>query len=275
VVDETTGLLAVGVRNPDGVVLIRLATMRVVGRVALGGAPRHLELAGPGGPLLVPAEGTDRLYQLSLPDGAVVTTTPVGRQPHDAAAAAGGRIFVGNELADTVAVIAGDRVVQVLTAPTQPGGLAASPDGATVVVVGVRARRLTVYRADGTTIGTATAGVGPTHVRAGRADLYYVADTQGDAILTYTVEDGTIRQIARSTARGAPYGLAVDPARGVLYVTLTATNQLEAFRIDGQHLRAERRWLTPRQANSVAVDTATGRVFVAGAADGLLQVIQP
>ncbi|HEX3620994.1 MAG TPA: hypothetical protein VHT97_01625, partial [Acidimicrobiales bacterium] len=67
--DARTGILAVGVRNPDGVALVDAGTGAERARIPLQGAPRHLELAGPGGPVLAPAEGGDRLYQLSLPEG--------------------------------------------------------------------------------------------------------------------------------------------------------------------------------------------------------------
>ena len=49
--------------------------------VRLSGAPQHLQLAGPAGPVLVPAEQSDRLFQIALPSGAVIADARVGRQP--------------------------------------------------------------------------------------------------------------------------------------------------------------------------------------------------
>jgi DNA-binding beta-propeller fold protein YncE len=72
-----------------------------------------------------------------------------------------------------------------------------------------------------------------------------------------------------------PYGIAIDGRRGVVYVTLTATNQLESFRIVGTGLVPDRTWPTVRQPNDVAVDEATGQVFVAGTHDDQLQLIGP
>ena len=77
------------------------------------------------------------------------------------------------------------------------------------------------------------------------------------------------------TEGGAPYGLAVDATRSRLYVTLTATNELRSYRIDGTRLVADRSWSTVRQPNDVAVDAATGRVVVAGTADSVLQFVDP
>jgi DNA-binding beta-propeller fold protein YncE len=273
-VDHTTATVAVAVRDPAAIVLIRLRSLAVERRIPLDGAARHIALASAGGPLLVPAESTDRLYQLSLPHGRVLTQTTVGRQPHDAADA-GGRVFVRDEFSDTVSVVAHDALVQTLAAPTQPGGLAATPDGSTVVVVGVRARRIAAYRADGQTLASLPAGVGPTHVVAGSHGQFYVADTQGDAVLVFASSGETIHQVSRIRVGGAPYGLATDTQHDRLYVTTTASNQLLSFRIDGPRLIPDRRWPTPRQPNSVAADPATGRVYVAGAADGVIQVLAP
>jgi DNA-binding beta-propeller fold protein YncE len=273
--DPRTGILAVGVRNPDGVALVDAVTGAERARIPLNGAPRHLELAGPGGPVLAPAEGGDRLYQLRLPDGKVLADTGVGRQPHDAAAAEGS-IFVGDELADMVTVIPPSGPTRTLPAPVQPGGVAAAADGSVVVVVGVRGRQIEAYAPDGRSLGTAACGVGPTHVRAGAGGLFYLADTEGGRVLVFQAGPTGIRQVgSASTGGGAPYGVAVDRARNRLYVTLTATNTLRSYRIDGTRLVADRSWPTVRQPNDVVVDTASGRVVVAGTADGQLQFVTP
>lgn len=274
--DPVTGILAVAVREPGGLVLVDGRTGAERARVPLPGAARHLALAAPGGPVLVPTENNDRLYRISLSTGAVVADVPVGRQPHDAAAVAGGAVFVGDELADTVHVVAPDGTSKVLPAPVQPGGVAASADGGIAVVVGVRGRRIEAYAPDGGSLGSAPAGVGPTHVEAGAGGLFYVADTQGGAILVFEAGPGGIRQVGRaSTDGGAPYGLAVDVARRRLIVTLTETNEVRSYVIDGRKLKADRTQPTVRQPNDVVVDPLTGRLVVAGTADGQLQLVDP
>ena len=275
VVDGPTRTIAAAVRNPDGVALLDADTGVERTRRLFAGSARHLQLARPGGPVLVPAEGTDRLYQVSLPDGALVGDVGVGRQPHDAAAAADSRIFVSDELADQVSVVEGDRRVAQLPAPAQPGGLAAALDGSVVVVLGVRGRELEAYRPDGTSLGRAPGGVGPTHVRAGPDGRFYVTDTQGDALVVFEVGPEGPRQVASVAAKGAPYGLAIDATRRIAYVTFTATNRVQAFRLDGQTPKADRSWPTLRQPNDVAVDPVSGRIVVAGTADNALQLIDP
>jgi sugar lactone lactonase YvrE len=272
-VDVPGGILAVGVRDPDGVALVSTATGRVRMLVRLPAAPRHLQLAGPAGPVLVPAEQAGQLLQVALPGGTVIAATRVGRQPHDAAAA-GQTIFVGNELSNTVSLIRGGKQVSVEPAPLQPGGVASN--GEYVVVVGVRGRKIEAYDPNGRPLGTAPVGVGPTHVRASPAGLFYVADTEGNAVIIFRVTRSGPRQVGDvGTEPGTPYGIAIDGRRGLVYVTLTATNQLESFRIKGNGLVPAQTWLTVRQPNDVAVDAATGMVFVAGTGGSQLQLIGP
>src|SRR5438132_337439 len=90
-VDPATGIVAVGLRNPDELALVRGTRVR---RVHLPESPRHLALERPGGPVLVPAERADALARVALPGGRVESVTPAGRFPHDAAAS-GGRTSPG------------------------------------------------------------------------------------------------------------------------------------------------------------------------------------
>jgi DNA-binding beta-propeller fold protein YncE len=111
-------------------------------------------------------------------------------------------------------------------------------------------------------------------VQAGRGRLFYVADTEGDSVLVFRVGAAGPQQVGTvRTVRGPPYGIAVDQRRGLGYVTLTATNELESFRISGDCLVPVQTWPTIRQPNSVAVDEATGRVFIAGRDGNQLEMI--
>ncbi|HEX8006025.1 MAG TPA: hypothetical protein VF482_06305 [Trebonia sp.] len=203
----------------------------------------------------------------------MIADTRVGRQPHDAAAA-GQNIFVGNEYSNTVSLIRGGKQVAVEPAPLQPGGVASN--GQFVVVVGVRERQIEAYAPDGRALGTAHVGIGPTHVRAGPNGLFYVVDTEGDAVIIFRVTSSGPQQVGDvRTEPGTPYGIAIDGRRGLVYVTLTATNRLESFRIRGDGLVPVQTWPTVRQPNDVAVDEATGRLFVAGTDGGQLQLIGP
>lgn len=72
VVVARSGIGAVAVRNPDGIELFDATTGAVSRRIPLEGAARHISLAGPDGPVLVPLEGSNELVQLDLAQGAVL-----------------------------------------------------------------------------------------------------------------------------------------------------------------------------------------------------------
>jgi len=278
VADPKTGLVAVSLRGrtlssrrDDVVALLDGRTGRVTRRVRVSAAPRHLQLAGPGGPVLAATEDGNALQRISLPGGRV-TTTPVGREPHDATAAAG-RLFVGNELADTVSVIEKGKDVRRLPAPVQPGGLAGTARGA-VGVVGVRGRQFEVF--DGRSLrslGRIGAGVGPTHVVAEPEGCFYIADTQGGAVLLVHLSP-RLEQYRRINVPAAPYGIAVDPARDRLWVTQTGLNQMVEYALNGRRPKLLRTLPAVRQPNTVTVNPKTGRVYVTGRGDQL-QILDP
>jgi hypothetical protein len=264
--DPRTGLLAVALTRPDRLALVDGRSGRTVRRIRLPGAARHLALAGPGGPVLVPAEDIARLVTVSLPEGRVRATS-VGRQPH-AAVAAGGRVFVGNERGASVSVVRNEREIRRLDAPVGPGGLAATRGGV-VAVVGVRERAIEVF--DESTLasrGRIPVGIGPTHVAA-RGKRFFVVDTRGNGLVEIHLDP--LRVHRRTHLEGAPYGIAVDRKRRRFWVTLTASNRVAEV-TDRRLLRT---FPTVRQPNSVAVDPRTGRVFVASRKDGVLQLFDP
>lgn len=279
VVIGTSGVGAVAVRDPDGVVLFDATTGAVRQRVPTQGAARHLDLAGPDGPVLVPLEQSNELVQLSLADGTVTATaTGVGHQPHDAAATTDGTIVVTNELGGGVVFVRGGQVLASLPAPPpQPGGVAAV--GTYAAVADVQGNGVWVY--DATTrqlVAQGPVGVKLTHAVALGGDLAAFADTDGGAVFLDRI-DPQVSQVARIDAPGNPYGLAYDAARHRLYVTLTASNVLRVVDLSDP---AKPRILggvpTVRQPNSVAVDPRSGAVVVTGSDPGgasSLQIITP
>jgi DNA-binding beta-propeller fold protein YncE len=217
--------------------------------------------------VLVPAEPADALVRVALPGGAA-RAVPVGRFPHDAAAA-GGRVFVGDERGSTLSVVNGDEVRSIPVA-NQPGGVAAVNGGRDVAVVSVRERVLEVYDTDTLRrIGRVPAGVGPTHVAAGPGRLIYVVDTTGDGLLVYELRPH-LHLTRRLPLLGKPYGIATVAGR--MWVTLTATNRLVEL-ADGARPHRLRSFPAVRQPDSVAVDPERGRVYVTGRADGVLQIV--
>lgn len=269
-----SGTVAVSVRDPNQVVLFQLSTPAERRTIPISGSARHLFLGGPDGPLLIPQESDDRFVALGLPAGQVLETVPVGRQPHDSIAVGPDTVFVADELADTIHIVRHGAVTRVVPAPLQPGGMASAPDGSVMVTVGVRGRRITAYRNDGSTLGTANSGAGPTHAVTGSNGLYWVVDTNGGAILGFRVDGQGPHQVARVPVGAKPYGIAYDERRSTLWITLTGTNQLVGLHLEGASVTSRVTYATVQQPNTVAVDDASGEVILTGStAQGELQFI--
>ncbi len=272
-VDPETGIVALGFRNPDRLALVDGRAGELEREVRLPSSPRHLGIAGPGGPVLVPTEAGGSLLQVSLPEGTIRSTTRVGRGPHDAAQAAG-RVFVGNEFEDSVSVVEDGRELRRLPAAKQPGGVAGTETGE-VGVVSVTARVFEAFDARTLrSLGRVSGGVGPTHVAAEPEGCYYVADTQGDAVLLIRRRGVRVEQVRRINVPGTPYGIAVDSAADRLWVTQTRLNRVAEYALNGRRPRLVRTLPTVRQPNTIGVDARTGRAYVAGRA-GELQIVEP
>ena len=273
VADPVTHLVAIGTRQPNTLVLLDDRTGQITARVPLPGHLRHLQLAAPGGPVLVPDENSDSLLIVTLPTGAVQARIPTGPSPHDATAAGNGTVFAANEEGRSVVAIRADKVVHTFTDVAQPAGLAAV--GSLVGLVDVRQNALHLYDAAGlTALARLPAGAGPTHVEADRAGQLLVIDTRGNAVLRYQLTP-TFRQLDRLALPGTPYGVTYDPVRDRLWVTLTALNQLAGIDLTGATPRIVTRIPTVRQPNTVAVDDSTGELFVTGTDTGVLELITP
>jgi DNA-binding beta-propeller fold protein YncE len=288
VADPGSGLVAVALRRPAKLVVVRASTGKVVRRVSIPGAPRHLQLADAGttrARVLVPDEDADTLSQVSLggsyggkdvPVGRVVAQAKVGRQPHDATALGDtGEAAVGAELGNLLQVVRGDRVVRQKRIALQPGGLATIDGGRIIVVVTVKQRVIELYDAKTLKLlASEPAGVGPTHVVCRDEGICYVADTTGRSVLVYEWADGKLELLRRQYLSSQPYGIALDEERYRVWVTLPAKNQLVELRARTKS-KTGRIYPTVEQPQTVAVDESTGRVFVTGAIEGVLQTVTP
>lgn len=288
VADAGSGLVAVALRRPAKIVVVRAATGEVVDRVSVPGAPRHLQLADARSPqarVLVPDEDRDTLSQVALggryggkdvPVGRIVAEAKVGRQPHDATPLGRtGEVAVGAELGNVLQIVKGDRVVRQKRIALQPGGLATIDGGRIIVVVAVKERVIELYDARTLEkIDSEPAGVGPTHVVCRDEGICYVADTTGRAVLIFEYADGKLELLRRQYLSSQPYGIALDEDRYRVWVTLPAKNQLVELRARTKS-RTGRIIPTVEQPQTVAVDPSNGRVFVTGATAGVLQTVTP
>jgi DNA-binding beta-propeller fold protein YncE len=269
VYDRTTATLAVAVRNPDRLLLLSPDTLLVRRSVALPGSVRHLQLAGPGGPVLVPVESVNELLEVSL-TGGPTRVTPVLKQPHDASAAAAGDVVVGDEFGHSLSIVRDGRVRATISGLKQPGGVIGDRSRALVVDVGA----FTISSYDLTTLkrtAVAAAGDGPTHDQLIDADRVAVVDTRGDALLLFTISP--LRVVGRLALPGTPYGMAMDATTGTLWVTLTARNQVLGIDVRTDRPQVIATYPTVRQPNTVAVSRGSDVLWITGTAAGMVQRI--
>ncbi len=267
VYDARTNLLAIAVRKPSRLVLVDASTLAVRRTVALPGTVRHLQLAEPGGPVLVPDESAAELIEVSLPDGHKRVTS-VGKQPHDAARVNGGEIVVGNEFGKSISFVENGTVLQTVPGPQQPGGIVGA--GNTVAVIDVGKFTLSTYdvtsRAQRAIVD---AGTGPTHGVLLSRDRVAVVDTRGNALLVFSLNP--LRQLGELDVPGTPYGVAVDG--DVVWLTLTSTNEVVGLDVSTSRPKLLARYPTVRQPNTIAVDAGSHHLWITGTAAGQLQTI--
>lgn len=269
VYDPTTKLVAVAVGNPDRLALLDPQTLAVRRTVPLPGSVRHLQLAAPGGPVLVPAESANQVVEVSLPGGAT-RATDVHKQPHDATAAGGGDLVVGNEFGKSISVVRAGKLVKTISDLKQPGGVVGQGDTVTVVDVGA----FTVSTYDLTTgkrTAITNAGKGPTHGNLLSGHRVIVSDTRGNALLVYSLDP--LKQLGRLDLAGTPYGMTADGSTDTVWVTLTSRNQVVGMDVSGDVPREIARYDTVRQPNTVAVEPGSHRLWVTGTDAGVVELI--
>ncbi|MGX7828267.1 YncE family protein [Actinokineospora sp. 24-640] len=245
---------------------------------ALDAAPRTVALPGPvetlttdDGALLAAVPSKNLLVRV---DPGTATTTKVSVEGGPAAAA--------RHPAGTLVAVRDTKGVVVIGADdarkTFSGGLLSADQ---VYAVGDQAMvldrlRNAVFRvdfADGDVEEGLRAGQGSTNGVVDRFGRVLVVDTRGNALLAFGMEPLLLRQ--RYPVPGSPYGIAYDATRDLAWVTLTATNEVVGFDVAGGEPQERYRFPTVGQPDSVAVDPADGRVVVASANGGGVQVITP
>ena len=267
--DPASGLVAIGLRSPDRVALVTPSTGAVRTGLVYGSA-RHLELA-PAGGLIVPGEDSDLVTTYALPALTATSVVPVGRQPHDVAATSDGTLYVADEFGGSVSVVRYGKVVKTFRGLLQPGG--AAGDGDLGAVVDVRSRLTHFYRGD-RDVAQLLSGAGPTHALSLGAGGILVTDTTGGQLYRFSAT-GTPRQLEVLPLPDRPYGTAYDVQRGRIFITATGRNELVQLALTPTGLRVEHTYPTVRDAYSVAVDGASGRVFVTSELDSTLQILDP
>ena len=272
VVDPRTRTVAVTVTDPPQLLLRALDGTASPRQVPLPGPAADLVLAADGGPLLVPITAPGSLIRVPL-DGGAPSRTDLGGSAYGAVAvgsatvvALGGRLAVldGNRTRTTVAgFIAAARLV--------PAG---TPGGTTIGVLDRGRSAVSVVDLSSGEISPALrAGNGAAGAVADRFGRMLVTDTRDGELLAFAGDPPVLRQ--RFPLPGAPFGLAYDARRDLVWVTLTARDEVVGLGVAGGEPVIVHRFPTVHQPNAVAVDPVSGRVLVVSASGAGLQVIDP
>lgn len=271
VTDPTSGTLAVAVRKPAELLLYSLADLRRAPRtVPLPGTAAHLSLARPGGPVLVPVPTADQVVRVDPATGAT-QHVPVEGGP-TSAATVDGKLLVTVPKRHAIDELTGNKVTRTITGQVNPEQILVTA-GKTVMLDRLRSAVFDVNAVDGTVGAGLRAGQGATNAAVDGFGRVLVTDTRTGQLIAFSADPVLERQSA--PAPGVPYGIAVDTRHDIAWVTATELNQVIGYQLTGNQPTRKFALPTVRQPDSVAVDPASGRVFVASADGGGVQVMQP
>lgn len=266
--DPDSGTLAVAVTEPAAVLLYDLDGLDTPPRsVSLPAPARDLTVSG--GTLVAALPDAGRIARIQLPGGELTTVAVKGVPA--GVAVDGDRTLVALRERKGVAVLRGDRVSGTITDGLYSADDVLVADGAAVVLDRERTAVFALDVAGGSIGEGLRAGQGATNAVVDSFGRVFVVDTRRGALLAFSADPLLLRQ--RYPVPGGAYGLAYDPRRHLIWVTLTRRNEVVAFDVRGGEPEEKYRYPTVRQPNSVTVDERTSRVVIGSAAGEGIQVI--
>jgi DNA-binding beta-propeller fold protein YncE len=216
------------------------------------------------------ATGKNQFVRITVPSGATNDATTFRGTPVSAATF-DGRTLVAVRDERAVAVVKGDTIQRMITGDMMSADQVLATDKGAVVLDRLRNAVFQLDMPGGSVDQGLRAGQGATNAVTDRFGRVLVTDTRGGALLAFSLDPLLLRQ--NYPVPGAPYGIAYDPKRDLVWVTLTETNEVVGYEVAGEQPKEKYRFPTVSQPNTVAVDPSTGRVVVAsGTGDGI-QVI--
>lgn len=268
VVEVSSRTVVLAVDSPDRLLLFDAGD--------LSAPPRTVALAGR--PTAVTVDGTSVLVALPGavlrvdPRSGSATSTPVDGEVRSVVGLAGGQVAVGLASGVVQVVSADGAVAQTVSGLAGVDGLVQA--GGVLVALDRAQTAVSVVDPAAGKLGEALrAGEGATNMITDSFDRALVTDTTGGALLAFSTGALMLRQ--RYPVPGAPYALAYDPKTALVWVTLTARNQVVGYDVRGGEPVERYRFDTLTQPDSVAVDSAGGAVLVGSATGEGLQRIQP
>ncbi|MCK2238928.1 MULTISPECIES: hypothetical protein [unclassified Crossiella] len=270
--DETTRTVAIAVTDPARLLLYPADNLTAT--------PREIPLPGPvdqlslvDGKLLAPVRANGKLLRITLPAG-TAETFEVNGGPL-AATQVGDRTIVAlREPGQGIAVLNAAGKLERTINEGFRGVSAVLPAGKKVVVLDeLRTAVIEVDPATGELGAGLRAGDATTHAVTDRFGRVLAVDTRGGELLAFSTNPLIMRQ--RYPVPGAPYGIAYDRTRDLAWITLTERDEVVGYNVASGSPEEKYRFATVHQPNSVTVDPKSGRVLVASADGGGVQVVQP
>ncbi len=266
------GVLAVAVADPARVLLYDRDAL-----AAPAPEPTVVELPGPvenltvvGEELLAPVPSANALARITL--NGEVRVTPAEGGP-TGVTVLDDRTLLSLRERKGVGVLDDGRLDPVIAGGLNSADDVVVADGKPVVLDRLRSA---VFEVDleGRDIGVGLrAGQGATNVVTDDYGRVFVTDTRSGGLLAFSVDPLLLRQLY--PVPGGVYGMAYDSERDLLWVTLTARNEVVGFDVRGGEPTERYRYPTVHQPNSVTVDSGTSRVVVGSATGEGIQVITP
>jgi DNA-binding beta-propeller fold protein YncE len=254
------------------------AELRLLDLADPAAPPRTVPLPGPATALTATPDGVlasvssaKQLVKVSLPAGTSSAQTLDGTP--GAAAESGDLTLVPLSDRKAVDVVRAGKTQKQIAGSMFSADQVLTTGGNTVVLDRLRTAVFDINVAEGKVGAGQRAGQGATNATTDRFGRVLVTDTRGGALLAFATGPILLKQ--RDPVPGAPYGIAYDPKRDLAWVTLTERNEVIGYHVAGGEPTEKYRFPTVVQPNSVTVDPDSGRVFVASATGGGVQVMQP
>lgn len=238
--------------------------------VSLPAPAASVNLARSGGAFLVSIPARDVVLKINARDGSI-SSIPVTGGPV-AATETTGELAVAQANSKSVVFLRGGKVTRTVAGFAGPAQLIAS--GADVLVLDRLSTALIEIKAGSTEKGVGLrAGAGATNAVGDRFGRTLVTDTRGGQLLAFSSDPLIMKQ--RYPVGQAPYGIAYDPVRDLAWITLTRSNEVVGYGVASGEPVERYRFPAVRQPDAVAVNPATGEVFVSSASGDGVQVVKP
>ena len=242
-VNSSTGRIYVANAESDNVSVIDGASSTVIATIPVGSTPRGVAVDPSANRVYVANSGSNDVTVIDGESGEVVATVPVGKEPWGLATDPGtGRVFVSNRSSGTVSVIGGRHnfVIRTVSVGDLPTGVAVNPDTRRVYVAS-----------------------------SGSGDLGVVDGVSNLLIATLPLTSGSSAEA---------WDVAVDSGSNRVYVATSAPEASDADGgtiavIDASNNSLVNSVAIPSSVEVLAVDSASGRIYVGGSSDDRMWAI--